>query len=91
MKNGSYINTSCFLFRYIPNETPQYAFVAPKNIAKKANTRNSLRRKGYNILKKYNLKPIAGIFFYKKGSNSAENTTLSSEIEQILSKTKIYE
>ena len=59
-----------------------------KKIASKATQRNSLRRVGYNILRKYDLKPITGVFFYKKEALNASQTSLKNDIENILKKIK---
>ena len=68
MKDGKIISSSLFVFRYIPQNNPQYAFVAPKSVAKQANKRNTLRRQGYSALRSYIPRHTAGIFFYKKTS-----------------------
>jgi len=89
MDKGSIASGSFFLFRYLKQSEPQYAFVAPKKIAKTAALRNSLRRKGYNIIRKYSLKSFAGIFFYKKEAIKASPIELKNDIEFILRKVKI--
>jgi len=86
MKNGKVIHSPLFLFRYIKHSTPAYAFVVPKTVAKGAVARNSLRRKGYGGLRAFPLKPIAGVFFYKKHSGVASHSQLAENITQILSK-----
>ena len=65
-----------------------YAFVAPKKIAKTATKRNSLRRKGYNIIRNYELRPLSGVFFYKKEALSVDTQDLKQDIDIILSKIK---
>lgn len=89
MDKGSIASGSFFVFRYLRQNIPQYAFVAPKKIAKTAVKRNSLRRRGYNILRSYGLKSCAGIFFYKKEAISASPTELKEDINYILKKVKI--
>jgi ribonuclease P protein component len=89
MEKGSIVSGSFFLLRYLKQPSPAYAFVAPKKIAKTAVKRNSLRRIGYNILRLYDLKSCAGIFFYKKEALSATSLDLKKDIEIILKKTKL--
>ncbi|MEI7689219.1 MAG: ribonuclease P protein component [Candidatus Nomurabacteria bacterium] len=89
MEKGNIIPGSFFVFRYIKQDTPQYAFVAPKKIAKRAVKRNSLRRVGYNILRQYDLKFNAGIFFYKKEALVSNTTEFKKDIDFILKKAKI--
>ena len=86
LKKGNIVSGSFFLFRYTPLDRPAYSFVVSKKIANKATQRNSLRRAGYNILRKYDLKPIAGVFFYKKEALSAPQENLKNDIEKILKK-----
>lgn len=88
LKKGNIVSGSFFLFRYIKQTTPQYAFVVSKKIAKTAVKRNSLRRNGYNILRKYDLKPYAGVFFYKKEALTANTTQIKEDIDFILKKAK---
>ena len=88
IKKGNIVSGSFFLFRYIKKETPHYSFVVSKKIAHNATKRNSLRRAGYNILKKYELKPCAGIFFYKKEAINIKTEFLKEDIDNILKKTK---
>lgn len=88
MKNGRVIHSPFFIFRYIEQETPQYSFVVPKNISKKAIFRNSKRRIGYNILKNISILSGAGIFFYKKDGVLSETSILKDDIIKILKKTK---
>ncbi len=89
MEKGNIVSGSLFLFRYIKQEIPQYAFVAPKKIAKGAVKRNSLRRAGYNILRPYNLKTNAGIFFYKKEALTSNPIEIRKDIDLILKKARI--
>ncbi len=89
MDKGTIIYGSFFLFRYINSDLPQIAFVAPKKIAKTATKRNSLRRKGYNIVRLYDLKHKTGIFFYKKEALSASILEIKNDIDLILKKAKI--
>lgn len=89
MKDGRLVSGSFFLFRYIPQNTPQYAFVAPKNVAKKAIERNLLRRQGYSALRSYNVKSNAGVFFYKKEAKKVPFSQIKDDIRAILQKTHI--
>ena len=89
MDKGSIISGSFFVFRYIKNDIPSFAFVAPKKLAKTAIKRNYLRRRGYNIIHLYNLKPASGIFFYKKEGITAPLSEIRKDIEYILKKTHI--
>ncbi len=88
MKKGGTLSTPLFVFRYIAQNTPQYAFVAPKSVAKTAVERNRLRRQGYNSLRGFILKPYAGIFFYKKEAKNATSLEVKEDIYKILSKLK---
>lgn len=88
MDKGSVANGSFFVFRYIKQPNPAYAFVISKKISKTATKRNSLRRKGYNILNLYSLKSNAGIFFYKKEGLFVKNEDLKKDIDFLLKKTK---
>ncbi|HAE36436.1 TPA: hypothetical protein DCX66_01865 [Candidatus Nomurabacteria bacterium] len=89
MEKGNVVSGSFFILRYIKQDIPSYAFVAPKKVAKTAVRRNSLRRKGYNILRSYDLKSCAGIFFYKKEALVASPIEAKKDIEFILKKAKI--
>lgn len=89
MKNGKTLSSPLFVFRYIPQGNPQFAFVAPKSVAKQANKRNTLRKQGYSTLRTYPISKNAGIFFYKKGSQGAPFSQIKQEIKEILQKTHI--
>ncbi|NVN96651.1 ribonuclease P protein component [Candidatus Nomurabacteria bacterium] len=89
LKKGNIISGSFFLFRYTSLERRAYSFVVAKKIASKAVKRNSLRRIGYNILRKYTLKPVAGVFFYKKEALIAEPEAIKNDIESILKRAKL--
>lgn len=89
MEKGSIISGSFFVLHYLKQPLPQYAFVAPKKIAKTASKRNSLRRKGYNILRFYELKSDKGIFFYKKEALTASLGEIKKDIDFLLKKAKI--
>ena len=89
MDKGNIVSGSFFTFRYIKQEIPQFAFVAPKKIAKNAVKRNYLRRQGYNVLRLYSLNSNAGIFFYKKEALVANKLEIKRDIDFILKKAKI--
>lgn len=89
MDKGNVVHGSFFILRYLKQDIPQYAVVAPKKIAKTAVKRNSLRRKVYNTLRLYDLKSNAGIFFYKKEALLASPTDIKNDIDSILKKARI--
>lgn len=86
IKNGKILHGSFFYLKYINSEKPKYSFVFPKTLSKKAVVRNKYRRLGYNILLKTKLKPIWGIFFYKKESISAQKDEIERDVLDILNK-----
>ena len=88
LETGNIVSGSFFLFRYIKSPIPLYAFVVSKKIAKTAVKRNSFRRKGYNIIRNYDLKSLAGVFFYKKEALLVDSTELKKDIDFIFSKVK---
>ncbi|MCX6754160.1 MAG: ribonuclease P protein component [Candidatus Nomurabacteria bacterium] len=89
LKKGNIVSGSFFLFRYIKESNPRYVFVVSKKIAKTATQRNSLRRRGYNILRQFKLKNCAGIFFYKKEALHVSIGELKKDIDFILEKIKL--
>jgi len=89
MKHGKILPSSFFVFRYIKQNNPQYAFVAPKSVAKSATERNKLRRLGYNALSLYPISSCAGIFFYKKEAKKASLAEIRLDIKVILDKAHI--
>ena len=89
IKSGRVINSPFFIFRYIKQNSQNYAFVAPKKVAKTAVERNKLRRKGYNALSLLVKIPTAGIFFYKKEAKSATFKETKDDISNILNKIKV--
>jgi len=86
LKSGNTLSGSFFIFRYIKQSTPQYAFVASKKIAKRAVDRNKLRRQGYNSLNSLPLKNYLGVFFYKKHPKNASFKDIKEDIAIILGK-----
>ncbi|MEK7071493.1 MAG: ribonuclease P protein component [Patescibacteria group bacterium] len=89
-KNGRFINSSNLRFKFIIDNdlvVPRVSFVVPKNIAKLAFDRNSLRRCGYNALASLITQPlpkIAGVFVFRKFIK--DPSILKDEIKNILSK-----
>ncbi len=89
-KEGRFINSSILSFKFIiekNSKQPHISFIAPKNIVKLAVKRNLLRRRGYNIFKKY-IKQIpsniSGVFIFKKYQDDI--LILENEIKDILTK-----
>ena len=89
-KEGKFFNSPNLTFKFIQNDSgsaPQISFIAPKSVAKLAVKRNSLRRLGYNALKKYiNNFPLGtvGVFVFKK--SQVDVLIIENEIKNILSK-----
>jgi ribonuclease P protein component len=89
-KEGKFINSSNLTFKYVLNDNsgiPRISFIAPKSVAKLAVRRNFLRRRGYNILKKYlDQFPtgIFGAFVFRK--NQDDVFIIENEIKTILAK-----
>jgi ribonuclease P protein component len=95
MKEGLFVSGSVFSVRYIPQNTPCYAFVAPKSLSKKAVVRNKLRRQGYNALRyaqsrdpNIPRKPVAAILFYKKQAKLPPYQDIKLDIEGLLKRIK---
>ncbi len=86
MKNGKMVHGSLFTLRYIPQNSPQFVFVAPKSVAKSAVSRNKLRRQGYNSLRAFALPKITGLFFYKKGVFKPKTEEIKADIDLIFKK-----
>lgn len=91
MKEGKTFSTQLFLFHYIKSDSPQYAFVAPKGIFKKAVERNKFRRIGYNILRSIPVKAGSGVFLYKKQALLVMQVEIKENILFILKKTGLYD
>ena len=88
MKEGRVVSSPLFTFRYIGlggNEL-HLAIVAPKAVAKQATKRNTLRRKGYSILRSFSPNSGAGIFFYKKPALEAKSLEIKEDIGILLKK-----
>ncbi len=88
MKDGKTVHSPLFSFRFLAdNAGPRYACVVPKAVFKKAHDRNSLRRKGYNALRKnITLPPLSGIFFFKKEAKTVDFSEITKEITNLLQK-----
>ncbi len=90
-KGGSVVHSPIFMFKYLKNLENKgfYSFVVPKTVAKSAVKRNSLRRKGYNMLRNIGiLGGVSGVFFYKKGTSGAQTQEIKESIELILKNIK---
>ena len=87
-KEGKVVNSLNLTFKFIKtNSGSRISFIAPKSVSRKAVIRNSLRRRGYFILKKYfNKFPIglAGVFIFKKCQDDV--SIIENEIKNILNK-----
>ena len=89
-KKGNSINSSDLSFKFILTTDatlPRISFIAPKNIAKLAVLRNSLRRRGYDALRKHIRsfpRGLIGVFLFKK--NQQDVPTIENEIKNILNK-----
>ncbi len=95
-KKSFFANSNNLTLKFLNNHSdfPKIAFITPKNVSKLAVKRNSLRRKGYSVIKKY-LKSLPkgflGAFVFGKKSfsvfgikNGAQE--LENEIKTILNK-----
>jgi ribonuclease P protein component len=90
MKKGAVFAGSFFVFRVFVNlNLPQYAFVVPKSMAKKAVIRNKLRRRGYSALRAFSVKNSQGIFFYKKNDIEIPFDKLKNDIDFLLKKSMV--
>ncbi len=89
-KTGKFINFPNLTFKFLLNinsDVPRISFIVPKTVSKKAVERNSLRRKGYNVLGKYIKQfPVGllGVFVFKKYQNDV--LIIENEIKTILNK-----
>ena len=87
MKNGKMVSGPLFVLRYKASKSPQFAFIAPKTVAKQAVSRNKLRRQGYNSISKNPKIPnIIGLFFYKKEAKKASFIDIRDGVNTLLSK-----
>jgi len=102
-KGGKFLNSPHLTFKFILRTTsqtcwnshmsdlwanaPRISVIVPKNIAKLAVKRNLLRRRGYDVLKKYiNQFPsnLLGVFIFKKYQEDV--LILENEIKNIFAK-----
>jgi ribonuclease P protein component len=88
MRTGRSLSSPLFVLRYIDSDMSQYAFVAPKNVAKKAVDRNKLRRIGYSAIFPYLSNNMSGIFFYKKAGKQASFQEIKNDVENLLKQAK---
>lgn len=90
MKEGFSFYGTFFVFKLIKNyNNPQYAIVAPKNIAKMAVERNKLRKRGYSALRGFDVKNSQGILFYKRKEKNIPFDEIKKDIEFLLKKAKL--
>lgn len=89
MKKGNMLSNSLFSFRYLNQENPQYAFVVPKSVAKRAVVRNKLRRQGYNAIRTMDTLSGLGVFMYKKQNKEVPFSEIKESIKSLLNKAKI--
>ena len=88
-KKGRFVNSRGLSFKFIlmpGSQGRNISFIAPKSVAKGAVERNTLRRRGYNILKKYLQafpEGIRGVFVFKKSLILPE---IENEIKILLNK-----
>lgn len=90
-KEGSFIHSPVFMFKYVKNPENKglFSFVVPKTVAKQAIKRNYLRRKGYNVLRNIGIiDGISGVFFYKKGTSQASNEEINNSIKAVFKNIK---
>ncbi|HAS80986.1 MAG: Ribonuclease P protein component [Candidatus Nomurabacteria bacterium GW2011_GWE1_32_28] len=90
-KKGNFISLPSFTFKFILNNNnsikPRVSFIVSKKIVRLAVRRNSLRRRGYSVLKKYiNQFPlgILGVFIFKKPQENI--LIIENEIKDTLNK-----
>lgn len=86
IKEGKTLSTPLFLFHFIRQNNPQYAFVAPKKSFKNGVLRNKWRRIGYNILRSVPIKSGLGVFIYKKQVITTKKQEIKDEIVSTLKK-----
>jgi len=87
-KKGRFINSPNLTFKFIlsQNSTPsRISFIVPKSVDKLAVKRNSLRRCGYDALRRTKIpSSLIGVFIFKKSVLSVSE--LENEIKNIFSK-----
>lgn len=87
MKGGKTFHSPFFLFYFLPDNIPSYAFVAPKGAYKTAVLRNKYRRMGYNFLREQPIKKGTGIFVFKKQAILAKKPDIKEDLANLLKKT----
>ncbi len=88
MKDGKVISSPLFSLRFMAYGGPRYACVVPKGVEKRAVKRNSLRRKGYNVLRTLSLPPITAIFFFKNEASKATTQDIKNDMDALLRKVR---
>jgi len=88
-KEGKVFASTFLTFRFIETQLnkKRISFIVPKNIAKLAVKRNSLRRRGYAVSEKYLEQfpfGLAGVFVFKKFLE--DTSIIENEIKNILAK-----
>jgi ribonuclease P protein component len=90
-KEGKFLNSPNLTFKFInsfrSDLNKRISFIAPKSVAKLAVKRNLLRRRGYDVLKKYlDQFPVGilGAFVFRKYQDNA--LIIENEIKTILTK-----
>lgn len=94
LKNGKscYLETISLKILSPVDKGPFFTFVVPKKTAKKAVTRNKLKRQGRYIIKKHLnsfKKGTAIIIFFKKGSEIIKFSKLEEKMLQLFKKARV--
>lgn len=92
-KKGKTAGTPFFSVKYYPFSTLKFSFVVPKSIAKTAVERNSLRRRGYEIIHKnkglFTKTTGVYLFFIKKDVTSLSFVQFEEKLLFIINKLKV--
>ena len=90
-RKGKVVSSPLFTFKFVIADSkflpPQISIIVPKTISKEAVNRNSLRRFGYSVLRKYIAKlplGLAGVFIFKKYPSNIP--IIDNEIKDIFNK-----
>ncbi len=89
-KQSRFLNSPNLTFKFIIDKkspNTRISFVAPKSVAKLAVKRNSLRRRGYTMLKKHLTNfpaGLMGVFLFRKYQD--DSNIIENEIKEILNK-----
>ncbi len=94
LAKGKNYNSDLISLKTAPcaGSNPLFGFVVSKKTAKKAVTRNKLKRRGRYIVKKYLSsfkKGAANIIFFKKGSETLKFSELEEKMLELFKKAKI--